>query len=318
MRSAAGFLFAASAALVGAACSTPTENQRSGATSLVAAFQSVPFAFSNVSSTFAAAAAGDSTPWCPPGRGGPAKGEMGGREGPGGPGGPPLAPFMMGGGLGEGFLGLGFGPGFGQRPPGEGDPFASCAYDSATGRVDCAAETRNGLTIVRSAQYKDAGGVIQTAFDNLLTNSINTRISVSGTVTRRDGDVSTVQHQSDRTVTGLAQGSIERTVNGTSSGTESTTGTDSTGAFTAVRTAGDTVQGVVIPVSNGVPSDPVTGSVIRSMSIVVTYAGASPTTSARRETITYDGSDTAKLTITHDGVTRSCTLPLPRGRITCS
>ena len=45
------------------------------------------------------------------------------------------------------------------------------------------AQTRNGLTISRSAQYKDASGAIQQAFDSTTTNSVNSQTSVTGTVT---------------------------------------------------------------------------------------------------------------------------------------
>ncbi len=152
--------------------------------------------------------------------------------------------FMMGGGLGDAFLGIGggggggFGPRFGHRPPGEGDPFAHCTYNAGTGRVECDPITRGGLTIVRSASFLDAAGNGQTGFDSLTTNTINTRISVNGTITRRDGATSDVDSQSDRTVAGLAPGSSQRTVNGTSQGHELTTGTDPTGDFTAERVAG--------------------------------------------------------------------------------
>jgi hypothetical protein len=37
----------------------------------------------------------------------------------------------------------------------------------------------------------------------------------------------------------------------------------------------------------------------------------------RREVVEYDGSTTAKVTITQDGTTRNCTLSLPRGRPNC-
>jgi hypothetical protein len=225
--------------------------------------------------------------------------------------------FMMGGGLGDPFLGLGFGRGFGHRPPGEDDPFASCSFNSGTSREQCT-ETHDGLTITRTSQFKDAGGTVQSAFDSLTTNSINTKITVSGTITRHDGDVSVVQHSSDRSVTGLAQGSTQRSVNGTSAGQETTSGTDSTGSFTAVRTAGDTIQAVVIPLTNGHPSYPTSGTVIRSMKVVVTYTGSAATTSSRREVISYDGSGTATIVITHDGVTKTCSLPLPHGHLSCS
>jgi len=305
-------LAAVAASLLAAACLSTTD-AGSATSDLVTGFQSVPVAFSNVASTFAGSGSSDSAPWGPPGRPG---------HGPGGPGGhgehgPGPMGFMMGGGLGDPFMGLGFGPGFGHRPPGEGDPFATCSFNAASGRLECS-ESHDGLSITRSSQFKDAGGTVQSAFDSLTTSTITTTISVSGTVTRRDGDVSVVQHASDRTVSGLGQGSLQRTVNGTSSGLETTTGTDSTGSFTAVRTAGDTIQTVVIPVTNGRPSYPVNGVVIRSMKVVVTYTGSAATTSSRREVITYDGTDTAKIVITHDGETKNCTLPLPHGHISCS
>jgi hypothetical protein len=52
------------------------------------------------------------------------------------------------------------------------------------------------------------------------------------------------------------------------------------------------------------------------MKVTVTRAGAT-STATRREVVTYDGSATAKVEITKDGVTKSCTLPLPRGRLSC-
>jgi hypothetical protein len=76
--------------------------------------------------------------------------------------------------------------------------------------------------------------------------------------------------------------------------------------------------GLAIPVTADKPSYPMAGTVVRSMKVTLTYAGKTPTTSTRREVITYDGSATAKLTITRDGTTKSCTLALPRGRPNCS
>ena len=231
---------------------------------------------------------------------------------------------MMCGGMGGAFhgdgLGLGFGPGFdrglfggifaGTTLPG------TCAYDAGSGRVVCDAVTHGGLSIVRSAAYKDGTGGVQTAFDSLTTNTINIRVNVSGTKVRRDNDTSVVEHHSDRTVAGLAPGSTQRTVNGTSAGTENITGSNTTGAFTALRTIGDTITGVVIPVQSSGPAFPTAGTVIRSAQVTLTYAGQSPTTSTRREVITYNGSSAATVTITRDGVTQTCTLA-PRSRPVC-
>jgi len=289
-------------------------------TILASAFASLPLGFQFVPSTFAGGSAADSDGWAPPdnhsfGRMGP-----GGHDDGGGPGGG----SMMCGGLGGAFhgdgLGLGFGHGFdrglfggifaGTSLPG------TCALDAPSGRVICDPVTHDGLSIARSAAYTDGSGTVQTAFDSLTTNSINIRVSVSGTKVRRDNNTSVVQHTSDRTVAGLAPGSTQRTVNGTSSGTENITGSNTTGSFTAVRTIGDTMAGVVIPVQSGGMAFPTAGTVIRSAQVVLTYAGQSPTTSTRREVITYNGSTTATITITRDGVTRTCTLA-PRGRPMC-
>ena len=53
------------------------------------------------------------------------------------------------------------------------------------------------------------------------------------------------------------------------------------------------------------------------MSATVNIQSATLVTT-RKETITYDGSATAKVVIVKDGVTQNCTLPLPHGALTCS
>ena len=87
-----------------------------------------------------------------------------------------------------------------------------------------------------------------------------------------------------------------------------------------MRTAGDTTRGLVVPVrtaTNATPY-PTAGTVVRVMSATVTFAGQAPVTASRREVVTYDGSATARVVITRDGTTQTCTRPLPRGPLTCS
>jgi hypothetical protein len=128
----------------------------------------------------------------------------------------------------------------------------------------------------------------------------------------------TVTNASERTTTGLASGSPQRTVNAVSSSRETTTGTSTRGQFTAARTAGDTTQGLVIPAAApGTTTYPTAGTVVRSMRAEIAYAGGAGATSTRREVLTYDGSATARLVITEDGTTRTCTVALPRGRPVC-
>jgi hypothetical protein len=248
--------------------------------------------------------------------------------------------WMMGGGMAGAFVGEGFGLGFGHRPIDN----TNCAFSATSNRLECAAVVRNGLTITRSFAFANTAGAVQQAFDSATTDRINTRSSITGTVAggfhrgfghgfrhgygpgpandgrprppRLDNDTTTVNNSSDRTVSGLR--GTTRLVNGASAGTETTVGTDSVGRVTIVRVAGDTATGVSIPIPASGQPYPTAGSIVRSMRVTLTYTGAAAQTSTRREVITFDGTTTATVTITQDGTTRNCTLPLPRGRLTCS
>ena len=255
--------------------------------------------------------------------------------------GPHDAGGFMGGGLGEHFLGDDFGPSHHHGRFGEDDLDGTCAFSAASGRVECQPVIHHGLTIVRSAAYADASGNVQQARDTATTNTINTRTSVSGTVvfdgrrghhddgdhpdnmssssndSARHTDTSVVALASNRTVRGLASGSTQRTVNSTSAGTETTKGTDSTGHFRIVRVAGDTTTALIIPLTATGGSYPSAGTIVRAMQATLTYDGGTPASTQRREVITFDGSAIAKLTITQNGTTKNCTIPLPHGRPTC-
>jgi hypothetical protein len=310
------------AALLAGACRESTSARTSTSSAVSEAFLSIPAGYDLAVSSFAGGAS-NVGPWMPthfgdnagPPPGGGMMGDHMERMGPHGV----FDPGLMGGGLGPDFLGgIGFGRGFHAGPfHFEFDHVAAdCTFDSATGRVTCPTETRGDLSIDRSFAFLDATGQPQLVPDNT-TNSINVTIEASGTITRRDGASSTIRNTSDRTVTGLADGSTERTVNGASRGEETTTGTSDQGDYTAMRVAGDTTTAVVIPLSDGHPTFPVSGTVVRAMRVTVTIEGQSPATASRREVITYDGSSTATLVITQDGATKNCTLPLPFGRPNC-
>lgn len=341
--------------LLGIAACAELNSPRSStlsAAALTAAFSTVPVGFGDVSTSFVGTSAA----------GVPSAGFWlgGGREGRMDRG------SLMGGGLAANYSGEGegFGRGFGNRGPFGGGLACDGSFDSGLGRVICAVQTRNGLTISRSAQYKDASGAVEQAFDSTATNSVNTQTTVTGTVTYAPdssneagddrggnrgegnrggggrncwgngrgvgglllGDTATivsattsVNDASDRTVTGLAKGSTERTVNGRSMGQESTTGESSRGKFTATRVAGDTTTGLVIPVStDDSKTYPTAGTVIRAIQASLTYEGQAAITVTRREVVTYDGSATAKVVITENDSTRNCTRPLPRGPLSCS
>ena len=269
---------------------------------LAAAFLSVPLGFDNAVSTFQPGTNGTSA-FVPQ--------EQRGRRGPD-------DSSMMGGGLDGVFLGKGFGTGFGRGPHGDPALIGRCPFNAATGRIECEPRTFRGLTVQRSGAFADASGAVQSEFDLATTNTVNARVSVTGTVTRRDGLATTVQNSSDRTVSGLARGSSARTVNGTSAGQETTTGTDSASAFTVVRVAADTTTNVVVPLlTEDGRAFPTGGTVVRSMRVTLTRPGGT-TTATRREVVTFDGSDTARLEVTQNGVSFTCALPLTRGRPVCT
>lgn len=282
--------------------------------SLGSAFNTAPAGFNEVSSSVAPGDGAAGLPWLPDhGRGGPMRG-----PGMGGPGmsGPGMGEFM-GGNMDANFLGgIAAGHGPARGPFATGDA-SNCTFSAATGDVTCAPVTRGGLTITRILTFKTTNGTAQATHDST-TNSARTRMTANGTVQRRDSVTATVQNSSDRTVTGLAAGSTLRTVNGTAQGAESANGKTRDGkAFTSQRTLGDTTSGLTIPIANGRPTYPAAGTVVRSMKVVMTVDGTSRT-SLRREVITYNGTATATLVITHDGTTKTCTLPLPMGRPSCS
>jgi len=309
MKRIAQGIAAAAVAALALACMDTTGPSSQSALALTQAFASLPAGFTLTTNSFAANEnVGDA--FMPGMHRGPGGGDHSGLDRVDGHG-------MMGG-LGPDFIGgIGFGRGFGHGPFGGLTLRGTCAFNSSSGRVECT-DTRGNLTIVSSASYKTAAGTVQSAPDST-TDAVNIQTAVTGTVTRRDSAVSTVNHSSNRTVAGLASSSTQRTVNGAARGEESTSGkTDSGIVFTATRLVGDTTTGLVIPIVSGKPTYPTAGKVIRQMKATVTLAGGSPTTKERREVITYDGTETATLVITTDETTKTCKIPLPRGEPSCS
>jgi hypothetical protein len=306
-----------------AACSDSTAPSSAASATLATAFSAAPAGFAQLTSSFAADSdEGAFEPQFHDEHGPDDNDRHGDHDGFGGPGGDdgPKTPHdgligLMGGGLGGAFLGDGLEAGFGHGKFGRGELADDCTFSSTTGQVTCPTRTRNGLTITRTATFTDTAGVVQPKVNDA-TNKVATTSHVSGTVTRRDSSTSVVDELSALTVTGLFTGSTQRTVNGTSAGTETTTGTSDDGAFTATRVVGDTVNNVVIPEGPGRPQPPASGSIIRAFSVTATVAGTT-TTSTRREVITFNGAAPATVVITKDGVTQNCTLALPHGKLSC-
>lgn len=291
-----------------AACSgdhttTPAAPASQLAVSMASTFSTTPAGYGNLSSSFDASGSGGAFE--------PLFDDHGGR----GHGGFDL--LGHGPGFGLGFMGGGLAGAF------MGDwilfhPDHNCSFSSASG-VTCTDSTHDGLVATRTAKYTTTAGAVEQHIDSL-TNSVATTTSVSGTVTRRDSSTSTVNESSAQTIVGLTPASTQITVNGASKGSESSTGKSPEGSFTSSRTTGDTINGIVIPkpTSGQRFPFPTAGTIIRAMNATVTITGQSPASSARREVVTYNGSDTAKVVITQDDSTQNCKLPLPHGRLICS
>jgi hypothetical protein len=226
---------------------------------------------------------------------------------------------LMGGGLASHFLGGGVftTSGNGNGPFGFKELPSTCAFSEATGRVTCPDKMRRGLTITSSFAFKDAAGVAQPEFVRGVTDQVNAKISITGTKTRHDGDItSTVDHQSDRTVTGFAAGSTQRTVNGTASAHEEVSGTKDGVEFSAERDATETTTNVVIPTVDRRKAIPTSGTVVREFTVTITKGDEAPVTKTRKEEITFNG-DVINVKITQDGVVKNCAITLPRRKLVC-
>lgn len=319
MKRISSFLLGSGAVLFAAACS---DNVNTPVTSAIAAsaLRTAPISFNQINTSFVGSSDINDgfEPGSTNGTWGDADHEDGDHHGFGNDRGPGWS-SLMGGGIADVFRGrIPFGLRLGRGPFGDLHNSSGCGFSSTDNRVTCAPVDRRGLTINRSFSYLDAAGAVQQAFDTSTTNTVNVQTTVTGTKVHHDDDTSTVNSKSDITVVGLASGSTQRTVDGTTSGTESTLGTDRDGIrFTSLRTAGDTVSGVIIPLQNGRPTFPTAGTIVRSMQATVTLDGQTPTMSSRREVITFDGTSTAQISVTQDGVTKTGTLSLAGGEMDC-
>jgi len=193
---------------------------------------------------------------------------------------------------------------------------ASCAWSAASLRIECAPVTRDGLTITRSIAFATAAGTAQQRRDEN-TRSANTRIDVRGTTTTARGAM-TVARTSDLTVSGLGRGATTHTLNGTESGRVSGTLTTERGSVNVTEESSSRTASVIVPVPAARGSWPLSGTTTRAGTTTATHTGSSATRSSSwSETITWNGTSSVQVTITRDGVTRSCTRDLAVRRAGC-
>jgi hypothetical protein len=178
-----------------------------------------------------------------------------------------------------------------------------------------------GMNVTVTTTFYDAAGAVQAKYDALTTAKIVQKETVSGTTTvQRDGRsvVTTVQRSGETTITGLEGRETSHTINGSASGTVTTDATADGKTSHAVTTSSEKTADLVIPVPGGRDVYPKSGTLTHERTVTLSRAGGTPVTHAVKEVTTFDGTAIAKVTITVDGQTRTCTRNLATRQTNCT
>jgi len=177
-----------------------------------------------------------------------------------------------------------------------------------------------GMNVAVTTTFYDAAGAVQAKYDALTTAKIVQKETVSGTSTvQRDGRsiVTTVQRSGETTITGLEGRETSHTINGSATGTVTSDATADGKTSHAVTTSSEKTSDLVIPVPGGRGVYPKSGTVTHERTVSLSRAGGTPVTHTVKEVTTFDGTSVAKVTITIDGQTRSCTRNLATRQQSC-
>ena len=187
-----------------------------------------------------------------------------------------------------------------------------CPWVPATGWHECNGTSPRGLTVSHAYAFFTAAGTAQETFDAVTTESIGSRISVSGVLTT-DRFSATIDHDRETTVSGLAGTETRHVFNGTGTRNESTQsiGTDRQRASTLV--SNDTVSNVVRLLPASANPWPASGSITHNIAITQTVEdGRSVSrTASRRVVVTFNGTQFVPMTVGD----RTFTLDLATGRV---
>lgn len=189
-----------------------------------------------------------------------------------------------------------------------------CTYSADVGRIVCAPVIRNGLTITRSIAFYNAAGQPQPRRD-ATTASSNVQVGVKGTTTT-DRGTRTVDRSSSLTVSGLGRAATTHTLNGSETGKSTGEFNTKDGSATATETFTSATTNVVVPVPHAPGSWPLSGTTSRTSTLTLTRGSATRSTTVS-EQVTFTGTSVVNVTITRDGVTRTCTRDLATRTGTC-
>ncbi len=168
---------------------------------------------------------------------------------------------------------------------------------------ECDDVERNGLTLSRTCTFYDAGGNIQTAYDQETTASVVVHAELSGNVDRMEWSAS-VSRIRDVVITGLAGAETELVWSGTGSGTMSRIRqTRDGGEMQMTMTSTETATNVTIPVPRTEDGWPLGGTITKTVTMSVTGGRRDGTDHSRDVTITFDGSQYAEVTLNDETFT---------------
>lgn len=176
-------------------------------------------------------------------------------------------------------------------------PPSTCTFNGATQRVECPPINRGPLTVTRSYQFKAEDGTVQQQFDALLTASANVRTTVDGELSR-DAWSASIHRERDLTATELQGEETQRTWNGTGSSEIARSRHTDNGEERSYNLSCETViDDVVVPVPRSDERFPRGGTI--SIRCEVTFVGGprDGQTIERTMTITFDGDQTATVTV---------------------
>jgi len=162
----------------------------------------------------------------------------------------------------------------------------------------------------RSITFFDAEGLEMDRYHALETESMNIVLDIEGSV-ERDTWSATIVRTRDMTVSGLSGEEVTRTWNG--SGTEMVTRSRNSEDAERSRTIDGTFEheDVVVPIPGSDSRRPISGTIRRSMTVSTTI-GDETTTRQVDIVITFDGDDTAIVTV--NGVEMEIDLTAREGR----
>ncbi|MEJ7811119.1 MAG: hypothetical protein WKG32_11970 [Gemmatimonadaceae bacterium] len=186
----------------------------------------------------------------------------------------------------------------------------NCPYDAASTRFICPTNSREGLTVSRSYQLRDASGQPQSAYSATTTASANFVATLAASVAR-DNFTATYSRQRNITVSGLAGAETQHIINGSGSTSNSRSRhTDAGAARSYSMSSSMTIVDLVIPVPRAADSWPLSGAITHQVAASRDRAQGDPQSRTRTATVTFNGTQFVPLVVGD----RTFTLDLATGK----